>query len=80
VKSANSIEDIYKEANILKMLNHKNIIKLYQAFVVKNEIILIMEYADGGELVQYVEENKGLDEVEARRLIKQVIGAIDDCH
>jgi serine/threonine protein kinase len=38
------------------MLNHKNIIKLYQTFVIKNEVILIMEYADGGELVAYVEE------------------------
>jgi serine/threonine protein kinase len=40
----------------LKMLNHKNIIKLYQGFVIKNELLLIMEYADGGELINYVEE------------------------
>ena len=56
MKSANKIEDIYKEAKILQMMNHKNIIKLYSAVVVKNEAILIMEYADGGELVEYVEE------------------------
>jgi serine/threonine protein kinase len=80
VKSANKIEDIYKEAKILQMLNHKHIIKLYSAFVLKNELILIMEYADGGELVEYVEEKKGLSEVEARSLIKQVIGAIESCH
>lgn len=47
-------------------MNHKNIIKLYSAFVIKNEVVLIMEYADGGELVDYVEETKGLHEVEAR--------------
>lgn len=51
-------------------MNHKNIIKLYSAFVVKNEAILIMEYADGGELVDYVEEKKGLSEIEARSIIK----------
>lgn len=62
------------------MLNHKSIIKLYSAVVVKNEAILIMEYADGGELVDYVESNKGLSEVESRKIIKQVILAIDDCH
>lgn len=56
-KSAHTITDIDREAKILKMLNHKNIIKLYQAFVIKNELLLIMEYADGGELIQYVEEN-----------------------
>lgn len=62
------------------MLNHKNIIKLYSAFVLKNDLILIMEYADGGELVEYVEQKKGLPEVEARALIKQVIAAMDTCH
>jgi serine/threonine protein kinase len=55
-KSASTISDVDREAKILKMLNHKNIIKLYNAFVVKNELLLIMEYADGGELIEYVEE------------------------
>ena len=62
------------------MLNHKNIIKLYQAFVVKNEAILIMEYADGGELIGYVEEKHGLSEVETRNLVKQLVAALDCCH
>jgi serine/threonine protein kinase len=62
------------------MLNHKNIIKLYQGFVIKNELLLIMEYADGGELVNYVEEKKGLPELECRSLFKQLISAIDCCH
>lgn len=37
------------------MLKHKNIIRLHSAFVLKNDVVLIMEYADGGELVEYVE-------------------------
>jgi serine/threonine protein kinase len=52
------------------MLNHKNIIKLHQGFVVQNELLLIMEYADGGELVSYVEEREGLPEVECRSIFK----------
>lgn len=55
VKSANQIEEIYREAKILKLLKHKNIINLHQAFILKNDVVLIMEYADGGELVEYVE-------------------------
>lgn len=69
-KNAGTISDIDKESKTLKMLNHKNIIKLYQAFVVKNELLLIMEYADGGEMIEYVEEKKGLDEVECRSLFR----------
>jgi len=62
------------------MLNHKNIIKLYQGFVIKNELLLIMEYADGGELMKYVEEKQGLSEVECRSLFKQLISGIEVCH
>jgi hypothetical protein len=29
-----------------------------------------MEYADGGELAEYVEEKKGLNEVESRSIVK----------
>ena len=50
------------------MLNHKNIIKLFSAFVLKNDLVLIMEHADGGELFNYVEEKGGLDELEARSI------------
>lgn len=39
-----------------------------------------MEYADGGELVTYVEEQNGLSEVEARQIMKQLISALEECH
>lgn len=39
-----------------------------------------MEYADGGELMQYVEEKKGLGEVEARSIMRQLVSALDACH
>lgn len=80
MKNASLIHDIDREANTLKMLNHKNIIKLYQGFVIKSELLLIMEYADGGELINYVEEKKGLPELEVRNLFKQLISAIEVCH
>ena len=60
----------------MKMLNHKNIIKLYNNFVLKNELLLIMEYAEGGELMKYVEEKKGLSEIEARLIFQQIVSGI----
>jgi len=53
------------------MLNHRNIIKLHSMHIHSNQCILLMEYAAGGELWQYVKESEnGLDEVECRALIK----------
>lgn len=56
LKSANKVEQIYKEAKVLMGLSHRNIIRLYSAFVVNTDICLIMEYADGGELFDFVRE------------------------
>ena len=39
-----------------------------------------MEYADGGELLDYVEEKKGLGEIEARSIMKQLVLGIENCH
>ena len=51
VSSASTIQDIYKEAESLKKLVHKNIIALYHAFIEGKQLCMIMEYAAGGELL-----------------------------
>jgi serine/threonine protein kinase len=56
VKSADQTEEIYREAKMLKGLDHKNIVKLFGAYVVKTELIMIMELCEGGELSALVEE------------------------
>jgi protein-serine/threonine kinase len=70
VSSANMIQEIYREAESLKKLNHKNIIALYHAFLEGKQLCMIMEYAAGGELYKYVEEKKRVIEVEARRIVQ----------
>lgn len=61
-------------------LQHRNIIRLYSTFVVNTDICLIMEYADGGELVDFVRDKDGLSELEARNIVKQVTLAMQLCH
>lgn len=79
-KSADLIQQIYREAKILKQLSHRNIIKLYQAFEIRKELHLIMEYAGGGELSDLVRELGGLTEIETRNIIMQVALAMQICH
>ena len=54
VHSADEVNGIYKEANSIKKLRHKNIVELYNAFVDGKYLIMIMELARGGELMEYV--------------------------
>jgi serine/threonine protein kinase len=52
------------------MLSHRSIIKLYQAFILGKDLLLLMEYAEGGELMAYITEKEGLDELEGRFLFR----------
>ena len=73
---ASRAEEIFKEALALKKLQHKNIVQLYHAFMLKNDLVLIMEHASGGELLQYVIAKKGLEEVEAQLIFFQIVSAV----
>lgn len=78
--NANLIQEIYREAESLKKLNHKNIIALYHAFLEGKQLCMIMEYAAGGELFKYVEEKHRLNEIEARKIFQQIVNAMSYCH
>jgi serine/threonine protein kinase len=74
------VEEIYREAQALQKLSHSNIVKLYHAFLLKSDVVLIMEYVSGGELYQYVKEKNGLSEVEARKIFMQLAYTVEYCH
>ena len=45
------------EANVLKIMDHPNIIRYECNFEIEGNLHLMMEYADGGSLSQYVSVN-----------------------
>lgn len=71
---------LLREIAIMKLLNHDNIVQLYDVWENHNELYLIMEYVEGGELFHYVEENRGLKEPEAVYIFRQIIAALLYCH
>lgn len=44
------------------------------------EVVIIMEFLEGGDLLKHVTHHKHLDEAEAKVLIKQVAKGIEYCH
>ncbi|CEF60084.1 Protein kinase domain and Serine/threonine-/dual specificity protein kinase, catalytic domain and Protein kinase-like domain-containing protein [Strongyloides ratti] len=71
---------IRREIRIMSALQHPNIIQIYEVFENKDKIILVMEYACGGELYDYVSKNGSLPEHEARRIFRQITSAVLYCH
>ena len=74
------VKRVETEIKILKSLHHKNIIQLYSIFQTQNKLYLIMEYANGKELFDYIVKNKKLKEEEACKFYQQLISGIEYIH
>ena len=59
------VERVEREIKILKLIRHPNIIQLYEIIETPKQLYLIMEYASGGELFDYIVANTRLRENEA---------------
>ncbi|CAH0555404.1 unnamed protein product [Brassicogethes aeneus] len=71
---------IQREIQIMSSVQHPNIIHIYEVFENKEKMVLVMEYAAGGELYDYLSARKVLTEVEARRIFRQIATACFYCH
>ncbi|KAL1116821.1 hypothetical protein AAG570_005291 [Ranatra chinensis] len=71
---------IRREIQIMSSLRHPHIIHIYEVFENKDKMVLVMEYAAGGELYDYLSERKVLQENEARRIFRQIAMAVYYCH
>ncbi|KAJ3122404.1 MAP/microtubule affinity-regulating kinase 3 [Nowakowskiella sp. JEL0407] len=74
------LSKLYREVRIMKMLHHPNIVKLYEVIETKHTMFLIMEYASGGELYDYLVVHGKMKEKEARAKFRQILSAVSYCH
>lgn len=82
IDSAKDVYQVFSEAETLKNLKHPNIVTMQNCFMDKKTMqsYFIMEYLEGGELYEYIEENGKLSEEKTLHIFKQLISAIDYCH
>ncbi|KAG9479332.1 hypothetical protein GDO78_012804 [Eleutherodactylus coqui] len=74
-------EEVKNEIQVMNQLNHINLIQLYDAYESRNDVILVMEYVDGGELFdRIIDENSNLSEVDTILFIKQICEGIQYMH
>ncbi|KAF1836021.1 Pkinase-domain-containing protein [Decorospora gaudefroyi] len=69
-----------REICIMKLLDHPNIVRLYDIWENRDELYLIMEFVEGGELFSYIHEQGGLSEIHTVHIFRQIIAALIYCH
>ncbi|XP_068685415.1 serine/threonine-protein kinase SIK1-like isoform X2 [Montipora foliosa] len=74
-----NLKKVYREIQIMKLLNHPHIVKLYQVMETKSMLYLVTEYASNGEMFNYLSHG-ALPEKEARKKFAQILSAVEYCH
>lgn len=80
IRDVADMERITREINVLKLLDHPNVIKLYEVIDTQRHIYIVMEYSDGGELFDYIVHHGRLKEKEACRFFHMLMNGVDYCH
>ena len=83
-KSANISEaddkEIFNEINILRTLDHPNILKIFEFYSNKESYSIVTELCSGGELFQEIVDKGPFNENYTAYVMFQVLSAINYCH
>ena len=68
------------EIQVMKLLRHPHVIRLYQVCNTNSRIYLILELGDGGDLYERINKHGAFSEDKARHFFKQITEAVAYCH
>ena len=71
---------IDREIIMMKLMNHPNIMRIYDVYEGDKELYLVLEYVKGGELFDYLVNRGKLSTVEALAYFKQIIYGLNYAH
>ncbi|KAL3536665.1 hypothetical protein ACH5RR_000031 [Cinchona calisaya] len=80
--TAISIEDVRREVKILKALSgHRHLVRFYDACEDANNVYIVMELCEGGELLDRILSRGGrYAEADAKLIVVQILSVVAFCH
>ena len=57
-QSSSNLEMLQEEINILRQINHANVIKFHDIFITEQNCFIVTEYCEGGDLYSRLKKNK----------------------
>ncbi|XP_048210475.1 sperm motility kinase-like [Perognathus longimembris pacificus] len=80
IPKATNSQLIHTEIDLLSSVQHPNVIKLYEVVDTADAVCLVLEHAEGGDLLDLMQTVGCLWEDEARGVFRQVVRAVSHCH
>ncbi|XP_061342023.1 CDPK-related kinase 5-like isoform X2 [Gastrolobium bilobum] len=80
--TAIAIEDVRREVQILRALTgHKNLVQFYDAYEDHDNVYIVMELCEGGELLDRILSRGGkYTEEDAKAVLRQILNVVAFCH
>ena len=75
----NNDEEVLNEINVLKKMDHPNVIKIFEFYIDDKNYYLITEYCSGGELFELINDIK-FNEMQTAYIMLQLFMALNYCH
>ena len=84
IKDKSLVEKCLQEVNLLKRVNHPNIIKYLDSFIFQNELYIAVEWADKGDVKRlirkYKQEGDEIDEARVIEYTREIAGGLNHMH
>ncbi|XP_057317155.1 serine/threonine-protein kinase BRSK2-like isoform X2 [Hydractinia symbiolongicarpus] len=71
---------VEREITIMKLIEHHNVLQLYDVYESKKNLFLVLEFVGGGELFEYLVGRGRLSVIEAKTFFRQIVSAVHYCH
>ncbi|XP_054481552.1 serine/threonine-protein kinase 36 [Anoplopoma fimbria] len=78
-RSEKELRSLKREIEIMRDLQHPNIVQLFDSFETETEVVVVTEYAEG-QLFQILEDDGNLPESQVREIACQLVSALYYLH
>ena len=74
------LESLYNELKIMSIIDHPNIVRVYEYYECHDVVFIVMEYMQGGELFDRIVEYEHYTEKQAVETFRPIVDAVRYCH
>ena len=74
------LENLYNELRIMSVVDHPNIVRVYEYYECEEAVFIVMEYMMGGELFDRIVEKTFYTEKQASDSFRPIVDAVRYCH
>ena len=71
---------LWREVEVLKRVDHKNVIRVYEVIDSEQHLYIVMELAPNGDLLQELQKRPYFHEPDARKIFKKILKGMLHCH